>query len=209
MGGYGSGRKRERLWVEDCLAIDVRWLARQQLLHLGTVTNFSWTRQDHTTQEDRIIGSMGLTVSATPALTLQFRWTHTPAGRQPENVEATVAIAYTDCGLGGSRPWFLCAGRQHRVAVLYVLGWRLECRHCAGLVYRSKSESRYDRALSRSTKLRKRIGATPGPANSLPFKPKRMHWRTFQRELAKLRAVEDVFYEESIKTLQRLLRNFG
>ena len=142
---------------------------------------------------------------------MELFYGHTPHGGQPEDVRYRVPLEYTRCHIGGQRHWFKCPGVVdgrvcgRRVAVLYLRGKYFLCRHCHGLFYSSQGETRCDRALGRSTKIRKRIGAKPGPAHPVLWKPRHMHWRTFQRELVKLRAVEEVYHEESYKQLTKLL----
>ena len=208
MGGYGSGRPKERTTVERCIGLDVRWLVRQGSIAPGHSGITTWSR------DDKELSSIGWTVRGDPVLgmSLELYYTHTPQGGRPEHVRYLVPLEYTSCHLGGQRPWFTCPGVVfgracgRRVAFLYLRGKHFLCRHCHGVYYASQSESRCDRALSRSTKIRKRIGAQPGPAHPVLWKPRRMHWRTFERERKRLREVEDVYHEESYKQLEKLTR---
>lgn len=207
MGGYGSGRPRERTTVEGCLALDVRWLARRGLLTPGETSIVTWSR------EDTQLASIGATVTRDSGhgMRIELYYTHTPHAERPEDVRYSVSVEHTSCHAGGQRPWFICPGVVigracgRRVAILYLRGKYFLCRHCHELFYSSQRENRCDRALSRSTKIRKRIGAKPGPRNPVIWKPSGMHWQTFQRELANLRAVEEVYYEESCKQMEKLL----
>ena len=212
MGGYGSGRERARATVEGSVALDIRWLARQGNLSLSVVTigSFTWSRAG------KEIASIGLTVQddGLKATAVELSYIHMPEGGRAEDVRYHVPLEYTRCHMGGTRPWFICPGVadgracNRRVAVLYLRSKYFLCRHCQRLYYSSQSESRCDRALNRSTKIRKRIGAQPGPAHPVLWKPRHMHWRTFQRQVAKLREVEDVYHEESCKQLTKLLGRF-
>ncbi len=213
MGGYGSGRERERVTVEGSVALDIRWLARQGYLSLSVITigSFTWS------QAGEEIASIGLTVQGDGlnATAVELSYTHTLQRMKPEDVRYYVLLEYTRCHMGGQRPWFICpgvvSGRAcgRRVAILYLRGKYFLCRHCHGLFYSSQGENRCDRALGRSTKIRKRIGAQPGPAHPVMWKPRHMHWRTFEREREKLRRVEDVYYEENVMQLQKLLSKMG
>ena len=211
MGGYGSGRPKERATAEDAVGLDVRWLGRSDLLRPGTFATPTWSRGG------KEIASIGLTVQADgrKAMAVELSYTRTLERMKPEEIRYRVAIEYTACHMGGTRPWFTCPGIVfgracgRRVAILYLRGKYFLCRQCHGLFYSSQRENRCDRALSRSTKIRKRIGAKPGPANPVLWKPRHMHWRTFQRELVKLRAVEEVYHEESYQQLTKLLGRLG
>ena len=55
------------------------------------------------------------------------------------------------------------------------------CRHCHRLAYPSQSEAPDDQAYRRTDKLRDRLGWEAGVLNGEGFKPKGMHWLTFDR----------------------------
>jgi hypothetical protein len=85
-----------------------------------------------------------------------------------------VPVTWTRCHLGGARPWFECAGRAdgrgcgRRVAKLYLgRGAVFACRRCHNLAYLSQSENARHRAISKSQKLRMRLGG--GPSILDPF----------------------------------------
>jgi len=76
------------------------------------------------------------------------------------------------------RPWFLCTedagdgqccGRQ--VAKLYARGHVFACRQCCGLAYASQCENPRHRALSKSQKIRMRLGGSPSILELFPEKP--------------------------------------
>ena len=83
-----------------------------------------------------------------------------------------VPIVWTDCYLGGRRPWFLC-GCGRRVAILYAAG-SYQCRHCSGLAYRSQGQPLRYRALSKAQKIRMQLGGTPSCMDPFPGRPRRM-----------------------------------
>jgi hypothetical protein len=108
-----------------------------------------------------------------------------------------VPLTWTKCHLGGARPWFLCTedagdgkccGR--RVAKLYLRGHVFACRKCCGLVYASQSESPQHRALSKSQKIRMRLGGGPSILDPFPGKPPKMRWRTYGRLFNKAAAAQ-------------------
>jgi hypothetical protein len=53
------------------------------------------------------------------------------------HVAATVSFTEIDARFGGRRVWFLCACCQRPCSVLYG-SWRIACRRCHGLRYRSR-----------------------------------------------------------------------
>ena len=127
-------------------------------------------------------------------MVLLFSW-RASEHEQWKSIEQRVPIEWTRCHLGGARPWFLCTedagdgqccGR--RVAKLYPRGHVFVCRHCCGLAYASQSESARHRALSKSQKIRMRLGGSPSILELFPDKPPGMHWRTYGRLFNKAEA---------------------
>ena len=107
MGGYGSTRwgwHRTREAIDPLLWLDVRILTRPGALTPGTWSTTSWTsrgepsgRIDHQAEAD--------------ALILDYR-TKGPADPDWRPVRERIALDATPCHYGGTRPWFLCPGRQ-------------------------------------------------------------------------------------------------
>jgi hypothetical protein len=92
-----------------------------------------------------------------------------------------VALAWTGCNYGGSRPWFLCPGCGGRRGVLYLgRGW-LRCRQCLDLAYPTQNECERDRLCTKAQKIRMRLGGSGSLMELFPEKPKGMHWRTYWR----------------------------
>ena len=61
-----------------------------------------------------------------------------------KSTEQRVSITWTNCHVGGRRPWFTCSAHTNgrycgrRVAVLYLAGESFACRKCYGLAYASQ-----------------------------------------------------------------------
>jgi hypothetical protein len=99
-----------------------------------------------------------------------------------ESMSYAVRLDWTPCTMGGQRVWWRCpgVGCGRRVAVLY--GGRVfACRSCHHLAYRSQREAVDDRAIRRADTIRRRLGWVPGILHGNGWKPKGMHWRTFER----------------------------
>ncbi len=98
-----------------------------------------------------------------------------------ERIEDVARLAWTPCGLGGERPWFVCPGEGcgRRAAILYLEDGVLLCRLCLDLAYPSQREGklggRLSRARRRAEKARARLAA---PGEELVEKPKGMHHKT-------------------------------
>jgi hypothetical protein len=116
---------------------------------------------------------------------------------ESKSLEQRVPIVWTRCHFGGARPWFRCTayvgGRPcgRRVAKLYLRGHVFACRQCCGLAYASQSENPQHRAISKSQKLRMRLGGGPSILDPFAEKPPRMHWQTYYRWLHKAMAAQE------------------
>jgi hypothetical protein len=71
----------------------------------------------------------------------------------------------------GDRPHFYCPVCDRVVLRLYLTNDRLQCRHCADLVYAVQYGRRWCPALQRVYKLRARLGADLAPFGPLPPRP--------------------------------------
>ncbi|MGZ5524415.1 MAG: hypothetical protein ACXWFF_05325 [Methylomonas sp.] len=100
-----------------------------------------------------------------------------------ESLDYPVMLQTTACHYGGMRYWFTCpaAGCGRRVAVLYQGGKYFACRHCYQLAYKSQRETPDDRADRRANKIRDQLNWPRGILNDIGWKPKGMHWKTFNR----------------------------
>ncbi len=212
MGGYGSSRwgwRRTRTDTDGLLKLDVRWLARQGYLAPGTsgVYPVAWS------QGDRPAGDITIHYDADrpDELVLDYRERrHESESWSP--VREAVPLDSTPCPYGGERPWFRCPGCLSRRAVLYGAGARFRCRACHGLAYGSTREGAAERNRRRTGELRRRIGGEPG-IFSAPWKPKGMHWRTYDRIVAEINAREYAslvaFGAETDAMMARFERKYG
>jgi len=175
MGGSGSGNRYR--WdsnstTESQRRIDIRWLKNQGYLRPGHIGFLSWSRGNEQT------GSIGYRME-TDRMVLNYR--HRPRGGEWENVKQVVLFDRTQCNYGEHRTWMLCPRCWQRVALLYGAGKYFWCRHCYDLTYSSQQESRPDRLMRKARKIRARLGASNNLMESILFKPKNMHQKTFDR----------------------------
>ncbi|MBM7096659.1 hypothetical protein JSY36_12965 [Bacillus sp. H-16] len=54
-----------------------------------------------------------------------------------ESQNRALGIAWTDCNLGGKRPWFICPGCDDRKGKLFYMRGEFYCRLCHDLAYRT------------------------------------------------------------------------
>ncbi len=186
MGGMGSGRHWH--WgakdtTEDYIAIDVRRWKRDGLLTPGQYFGWQWSFNGKKTSSIQVRTETGRVI-------LSYR--HRRNGEDWQDESYPIYLDWTACHLGGERPWFLCPaqGCGRRVAILYG-GGIFACRHCYQLAYPSQRESYDDRAARKANRIRDKLGWEPGILNGKGWKPKGMHWDTFER----LTAQHDAFVQ--------------
>jgi hypothetical protein len=168
-----------RTTCESCNWIDVRRWHREGRLAAGQYFSCSWTCRGEPS------GTIKVSTEWDAVLLIYRarRW-ETPEWK---SIEQRVPITWTNCHLGGQRPWFVCSvysdGRYcgRRVAVLYAAGELFACRRCYGLAYASQQESPRFRNISGSRKIRMTLGGSPNLCDPFPEKPRRMHWHTYLR----------------------------
>ena len=95
------------------------------------------------------------------------------------DIDELVPFVLTPMRFGGERRWFQCLSCARKCRVLFG-GRRFRCRRCHRVRYASQSETRLDRAHRGMFKIVKRLDPEE-ECNDLPEKPRRMHWRTYNR----------------------------
>lgn len=200
MGGIGSGRSMHhgaRPATNDYRSVDVRRWRRDGLLYPFQSFGWQWSRHGE------VVASIRARTEADRVI-LTYR--HRSGGNDWEDESYPVYLNWTACHLGGQRPWFLCPARGcgRRVAILYG-GTIFACRHCYRLVYTSQRETDDDRATRRADRIRDKLGWTPGILNGNEWKPKGMHWKTFEQ----LTAEHDAFVRTSLAGIAAKLGLLG
>jgi hypothetical protein len=188
-----------RATCESCASVDVRRWHREGRLRAGRYFSCSWTCGGEPS------GSINVRAEC-DAVVLIYR-AQSWGSSEWKSIEQRVPITWTACHLGGQRPWFVCSvysgGRYcgRRVAVLYGAGELFACRRCYGLAYASQQESALHRGLGKAQKIRMGLGGSANIFDDFPDKPKRMHWRTYER----LRGAYDIAQARCTSSLTRFI----
>ncbi len=189
MGGIGSGRRWHfgaKDTSDNYRSIDVRRWKRDGLLTLNQSFGWQWSMHGKLyasirvrTESDRVV--------------LTYR--HRSGSYDWKDESYPIYLDWTDCHLGGNRPWFLCPAHScgRRVAILYG-GSIFACRHCYQLAYPCQRETDYDRMARRADRIRDKLGWKQGILNGKGWKPKGMHWKTFEQ----LTAQHDAYVNASL-----------
>jgi hypothetical protein len=181
---FGAGRPAYHGKAEHCMSLDIRKLARKNMLEAASG---SWRWWNTSTGET--LGSIGFT-SRPGAVVLNYSIDGQP-------ITERVSVTRTDCNFGGSRPWFSCPRCWRRVAVLYLRGGRFRCRKCQSLRYASQSEDACGRAWRKQSKLEAKLGENW-------HRPKGMHRKTRERILEAIWACEMVRDDALIAYMDRV-----
>jgi len=181
MGRFGSGkwlRPQKKRVVEDCLDIDIRYLARMGLLSSRTMKTFLLTWLHNGLETDQVKVS-----ALSEKITLHYQ-----QFLQGENAyrEQHVTIVYTPCHYGRQRPWFRCPNCISRCAIIYLGNQGFHCRKCYQLPYRSQQICKLDRLISKRVTLEDRLYNTS----------KGLHYRTLERLRDQLNEIEDCIAAE-------------
>lgn len=123
-------------------------------------------------------------------------------GSQEIKLSENIEFDSTPCHFGGERYWFLCPCCKKRIATIYRLRNLYRCRHCHDLSFRSQSESKLDRLIRKSRKLRHRLGGSNCLADPIRHKQKSMHQKTFERLYKVERSVSLTAYNSIEEKIQ-------
>ena len=159
MGGYSSGRYRERNrgTVDAAIRLDLRAMRRQGFLVPGAVTSGvqRWTR----TATGEETGSVSVTVNlADPNagfVVVRFSLNGDPRVQE-------IPLASRSMRYGGRRYYFLCPKHGRRCEVLPSVGGVFASRQAQRLTYQSQSADQIDRMRDRAHRLEKRLWPDKG-----------------------------------------------
>jgi hypothetical protein len=203
MGGIGSRNQPQRTLVEDCLILDVNELARMGCFQLGEVTCKETTWRIDGVRVARAKLEVDLRCERSQP---NMRMTLT----RPNQEDVTQIIALRDIAptFGGIR-WFFRARDGQRCQKLYLpLGSnRFGTRQEYQLAYRSQMLSPADCARWRAQQLQE---ALPGARfQHYPPRPKRMHRRTYDRLVGRLRESDDKVRDNWQESMMKAAKKSG
>ena len=159
MGGYSSGRYRERNrgTVDAAIRLDLRVMRRQGFLVPGAVTSGiqRWTRVATGEESGSVRVSVNLSDPASGSLTVRFNLNGEPKVQ-------TIDLVGVPMRYGGRRYYFICPRHGRRCEVLPSVGGVFASRQAHRLTYQSQSSDRVDRLRDRARKLEKRIWPDKG-----------------------------------------------
>jgi hypothetical protein len=155
------------------LQMDVRHWQREGWLRPGSCFDSQWS------QDGKVISAVN--VNTRPDR-IVLRYYYRDNDGLWRNAECSVSITWTSCHYGGGRAWFICPaqGCGRRVAILYS-GRIFACRRCYQLAYESQRQPAWERNMVKAQKIRMRLGGSASMFDPFPWKPKRMHRRTYER----------------------------
>lgn len=144
MGGLHSGRTRQNARIDDCIAVDLSLLKKQNLLAPG-VYQMEAKRWKETNFVQREAYSHHFHIQVTArSLTLIYA-ASTPDTEQVYHHNHEIALTSTPCHYGNSRLWFIAPCCYSRVRVLYINPkqdeieqMKPQCRNCLHLHYESQ-----------------------------------------------------------------------
>lgn len=179
----GAGRPAYRGKTSQCLSIDVRRLAREDLAGRDFSATWQWSNGS-------VVGMQG---QGRDSIRLQYAVGGVDRSQ-------TVSLDYTACALGGDRPWFKCPICSGRCAIVYSRGSRFACRKCQRLSYPCQSEDAVGRIWRAQSKIERKLGDDW-------CRPTGMHHSTYQRLLDRLADYEEAKNVQFAIAVQSLMRN--
>jgi hypothetical protein len=110
---------------------------------------------------------------------------------------SSVPITWTDCFLGGRRPWFACPSCGSRRSKLQLVEGALGCRVCLRLKYQGQLLRHPERQLVRAQQLRLVLGQVSGQlGDPLPQRPRHMTQARYLRQVRILHEAETAYLQE-------------
>lgn len=190
MGGYGSGRQRERNLITDFRFINVRWMNKQGLLKGRSIKTLNWSCNG------KPWGRMEV-LAEDDCIHLIYKESRNDGPWEDKNI--VINLLKTPCRYGGYQYWFECPVCRRSVCSLYLVDtWR--CRHCGHLAYPSENEDELERLRSKALKLKGKLG------KEYWIRPKGMHQKTYDRLKGAFLEVEkqsEIAFDEKIEALSK------
>ncbi len=180
MGGWGSGRKGERVSIEGCGSCRLSIGDVRDLLHapIGTARWLHYRRN----------GEYLLTVVVELRPEQGYARLQHPsrASDRAGHMDYTFGLTWTVPRFGGRRWWFSCPISRQRCTVLYLPrgAEKFGSAKAYGLAYDVTRMEEHDRLWQRMAKIARRLGDNDPDPQLPPRKPKRMWATTYDRLLA-------------------------
>jgi len=121
----------------------------------------------------------------------------------------SVSTVTTATQFNGRRRWFRCPSCERRAGILYFSRGGPQCRRCLHLIYPTSRERAFGKAVMKRDRLFRALGADPMQELWRLDKPKRMHWKTFERKKRKLQAAQDAVVRTMGACLEVMRRRLG
>lgn len=173
MGGIGSGRYGYggASKVDEYHAVDLAYLNHKKLLQIGHGGTLTWSRGGERVGWIRYSTEWG-------GLRLDYK-TRSWGEEEWHSVNELIPFIWTQTQFGGERRWLQCLSCRRRCRVIYG-GSYFRCRRCYQLKYETQYEKPWARAVTKSQKVRLRLGGSGSMDDLFPPKPKGMHWKTYR-----------------------------
>jgi hypothetical protein len=196
--------------IESALKLDIRRMFACSAMRAGCQTSGSWRWTDSYTGEQVGCVNYQSNLSDTHGtLTLSYTAPDRDTGRR-KAITCAITLSSIPLHYGGRRWYMHCPSTGRRAQTLHKWNGIPQFCHRSAIrpkpTYASQRVSGSDRIMAQRWAIRRKLGDTFSDLFGEPYKPKRMHWRTFQRYAdydAKLAARENVFLLRLLGRLQR------
>jgi hypothetical protein len=197
--GRMMARRRRRVSLQDGLHLNLNLLIEQHFVRPGAAraSTIRWTYSGEEVAAGLIAADMRGDVLGSMLLILG-------------DCSQRIVLQRCPRHFGGGQWYFVCPQTGRWASVL----WKppgaqsFACRQTWGqqVAYSSQFQTMYDRACSAARAIRYRLG---GPdysdfAGEPPPRPKGMHWRTYEREIARIEAYENACDSYLLQFIARL-----
>ena len=180
MSNYGW-----RPHIESALTLDVRRLARMGILRDGARGSLTWSR------DGAQFSSLGYAVALheyAGTLTLSYTAPDRDTGER-KSITCPIALSSIPLHYGGRRWYVHCPLTGRRAQTLHKWNGIAKFCHRTAIrpkpTYASQRTSGSDRIMAQRWAIRRKLGDTFTDLFGEPYKPKRMHWSTFEKYAAR------------------------
>lgn len=180
--------------IESALCLDLCHLFEAGALREGCTTSGGWHWTNRDGEETASIGYRAALSHEAGTLTLDYTCTDRDT-RERKPVTCLIDMDTAPCHYGGHRWYFRCPYTHRRALKLYKFHGIDPFCHREAIrprpTYAIQRVSGWDRIMAQRWAIRRKLGDTFSDLCGEPLKPKGMHWRTFERYLARDNALAD------------------